>query len=211
MKRVLNSGYIKLLSVEGSEQDLLKPLIEEFEESSLDEIITDILGIERVLEDYSTIEFKFEVKCPLLCLQTFQASDLGTLTTFLVQDTSEVYLPPLFYSQDPSLTFHPMVDKHCNELNTRFSNYYRNVLNFYNNLLKQGVCQSQAQLVLPQGLFTVINWQVTAKDLINLIEKNYNQSTEMFGYCGVFVLYLEECMPLITKWLKQNRWEDFKL
>lgn len=203
MKRVLNSGYVKFLNVEGSEQDLI-------ERVKLFPFMDQLLLIYNsgLLEH---VKFKFEIRSPLLCLQIFQSSNLGTLNTFVSSDASEVYLPPEFHSGGVQQGFHPMVDKHCNELNTKFSNFYRNVLNFYNKLLEQGVCQEQAKLVLPQGLFETFYWSLTAEELIEFIETNYNKSPELFGYCGVFVLYLEEHLPAITKWLKQNKWSDFKL
>jgi len=212
MKRVLNSGSINLLGILGTEENIF-----EYISSSPDlNTLTQDESLDLVYSKYngyhfSQIVFKFQVKAPILILQSLQKSRLGTLESFPIQDTSEVYLPPSFYRYGSTEGFLAASSKECNDLNTKYSNFYRNVLNFYQNLLKSGVCQEQADLVLPLGLFVTFNWVVNAQDVIKFIEKNYNESPELSGYCSTFVLYLEDTMPIISDWLKRTKWQNYKL
>jgi hypothetical protein len=197
MKRVLNSGYIKLNNIIGSE----KKLYEQIEVYKMDD--PSKLVFESGL--LSNIVFVFEIKAPvLLLLQTFQKAHLGTLETFLTSDVSEAYIPPFFYKFDPS-GFKSMGDKDCNDLFSKYSNFYRSVVNFYHKLLEKGVCSSEAQLILPQGLLTTFLLTINAQDLIAFIEQNKDDSPETYGYCEVLHVYLSEQLPEITKWIQLNK------
>lgn len=204
MKRVLNSGTIKLPYVQGSEKTILASV----ENISQDQALSLICNT--FFERLKCVEFKFEVKAPLLVFNSFQKGQLGTLSIQQVPGELESYLPPQFYKQDAS-SFIPMDSKTCNELNTKMHNFYIASANFYKKLMDNGLCEEQAALILPHGLFSTFLWSVNAMDLIRFIENNYNKSPEMYGYCATFVLYLEEHLPLITKWLKQNRWQNYSL
>jgi hypothetical protein len=203
MKRVLNSGSIKLPYVEGSEQGILNTV----KDMPLEEGIKLIYNC---TDRLNILRFTFEIKAPVIILQTLQNTHLGALSILDEQDHQTAYTPASFYKSD-ALEFIPMDSKECNEMNTKLNNFYNWSLNFYNKLIQNGLCKEQAQLVLSQGMFTNFLWDINAKDLIAFIEDNYNKSPELYGYCGTFVLYLEEHLPSITKWLKQNMWQDFNL
>jgi len=173
MKRVLNSGFIKLHSFGGE-------------------------------------AFKFEVKAPLITLLAFQDAHLGTINKPEDSEHQVAYLPSQFYSQDGS-TYKIMDDKACNTYYTKLNNFFEWSFNFYNKLVKEGMCKEQAQLVLPQGVFTTFMWDINAPELIEFIDKNWSKSPEMYGYCSTLVLYLEENLPEITKSLKANQWQNIGL
>jgi hypothetical protein len=197
MKRVLNSGFIKLHSIRGTEKEILGTLSGE--------------QVCKLFQEYLfKIEFRFEVKAPLLTLLAFQDANLGTITKPEDSDHQVAYLPSQFYSQD-DLTYTIMDDKACNAYYTKLNNFFEWSFNFYNKLIKEGMCKSQAALVLPQGIFTTFMWDLNASDLINFIDDNWNSSPEMYGYCSTLVLYLEEHLPEITKYLKANRWKNIGL
>ena len=180
MKRVNSSGYIKLLERGG-------------------------------IDDPSKINvtyLKFEIKAPfLLLVNHFQTSNLGSIVSFPVLDTAEAYLPPIFHNLGPS-GYVPMDSAKCNELNTKYNFFYTSLVNFYFKLLDQGVCRSEAALVLPFGLLTIFNWGISLRHLIKFIEENYHKNPEIFGYSKIFVLYLSEEFPKTFAWLKQNRWKN---
>lgn len=200
MKRVLNSGTIKLPYVQGSEQDIFN----HFTGGTLEEKFIQIVNMSNML---IRVKFTFEIKAPLLIFNSFQNTKLGTLNLIEGQGGFEAYLPPQTYKLDPS-GYVPMDSKQCNELNTKLNNFYNWSFNFHNKLIEAGLCREQAELVLPQGLFTSFIWDVTAKDLITFIETKYNKSPELFGYCSTLSLYLDDHLPLISKWLKRNKWKD---
>src|SRR6185437_10572049 len=136
MKRVLNSGTIKLPYVAGYESQLLPNC-----EPSIDKIKYALdLGL------YSDIKFTFEIKAPLLTFLTFQDSNLGTLNRLDDVDHPIAYLPPQFYTKDDS-GYTSMPGKECNIYTTKLYNFYNAAFNFYNNLLKEGLCKEEASLV----------------------------------------------------------------
>lgn len=197
MKRVLNSGFIKAHTVNGTEEIVLSNLPVEV--------------ICRTFQEYLfKMEFKFEVKAPMLTLLDFQDANLGTITKPEDSDHQVAYLPPQFYSKS-GLEYEIMDAKSCNAHFTKINNFFEWSFNFYNKLIKEGMCQEQAKLVLPQGVFTTFMWKVNAFDLMRFIEANWNKSPEMYGYCSTFVLYLEEYLPSITQWMKANKWQNISL
>lgn len=200
MKRVLNSGSIKLLHVEGREQVLINRMESTIPHASKDECIKQIVeNNEHKLRD---ITFKFEIKAPFLILNNIHKTNLGYMEIFDHTGYSDTYVPPLFYKTDSASAFSP---KECNELNTKFSNYYRNVINFYNKLVEGGLSETQAQLVLPMGLFSSFIWIVNAQDLIKFIQLNKHLSPEMYGYSENFLFFMSEQMPLMTAWFQKNQ------
>lgn len=200
MKRVLNSGTIKLPYVEGHEYKVLLK-----SDQHIDRIK---LALELGL--YSDIKLTFEIKAPLLTFLTFQDSNLGTLNRLDELDHPVAYLPPEFYTKSTS-GYAPMDSKNTNIYTTKLFNFYNAAFNFYNNLLREGMCKEEASLVLPQGVFVNFLWLITAKDLVKFIEEHYADSPEMYGYCSTLVLYLEEHAPQLTRWLKTNRWQNYSL
>lgn len=207
MKRVLNSGSIKLPYIQGSEKDVLDSHKFYYPELSQEEVIKGALNIDDPVMGVSAIRFTFEICMPLLVAQSFYNSHLGVLKFLEDQDHQTAYLPPSFYRLGPSV-FVPMDPKSCNELNTKLNNFYNWSFNFYNKLVENGLCFEQAKLVLPQGIFVTYLWEVTAKDLILFIEQNHGKSPEMAGYCSTLVLYMEDHLPNVTAWLKRNQWKD---
>jgi len=200
MKRVLNSGTIKLPYIAGDEGQLLPNC-----EPNIDKIKYALdLGL------YSDIKFTFEIKAPLLTFLTFQDSNLGTLNRLDDLDHPIAYLPPQFYKKDTS-GYTSMDFKLCNIYTTKLYNFYNAAFNFYNNLLKEGMCKEEASLVLPQGMFMNFLWMVTAKELVDFIEEHHADSPELYGYCSTLVLYLEEHAPQLVRWLKRNKWQSFSL
>ncbi len=201
MKRVLNSCTIKLPYVNGIEQDFFKYQ----NDLSLEEYIPFF-----VTSRLDQMEFTFEIKAPLLTFLAFQDANLGTLTRLDIPEHPIAYLPPQFYTKDAS-GYTSMDGKSSNIYTTKLFNFYTAAFNFYNNLLREGLCKEEANLVLPQGVFITFLWKINAKDLIKYIEEHYSDSPETYGYCSTFVLYLEEHLPKVTKWLKVNRWQSINL
>jgi thymidylate synthase (FAD) len=201
MKRVLNSGSVRLPDVKGTERERLDTIyaIGLFGEDAIKFIFEENPTV------FNHITFKFEIKAPLLVFNAFQEAHLGTLDRLEGQDHQMAYLPPSFYKQD-DLTYKIMDVKSCNAYNTKLYNFYVAAFNFYNNLIRDGVCEEQAKLVLPQGIFVNFLWVINAKDLIDFISNNSSKSPEISGYCSTFMLYLDEHLPLSTRWLKANRW-----
>jgi len=204
MKRVLNSGTVKLPLVTGVERDLL---------SNHSVVMPDpkeLMPFAFEIGVYKHIKFKFEIKAPLLTFLTFQDSNLGTLNRLPKLDHPIAYLPPQFYKKDDT-TYIGLDPKSCNVYNTKLYNFYAAALNFYNKLKDEGMCEEQARLVLPQGMLINFLWEVTAADLIKFVETFYHVSPELYGYCSTLALYLDEHTPEAAKWLKQNRWKNISL
>lgn len=210
MKRVLNSCTIKLPQIKGTEADLFDVYNNPSFNLPKDEYIRWVFENSKEDEYLCYYAFTFEIKAPLLIFLAFQDSNLGTLNRLSEQDHPIAYLPPQFYKK-AGLMYNIMDPKTCNANNTKLYNFYSAALNFYNNLLKDGMCKEQAQLVLPQGMLINFLWEINIMDLIIYIEEHHSDSPEIFGYCSTFVLYLEEHFPLVTKWLKSNRWKNLSL
>jgi thymidylate synthase ThyX len=201
VKRVLNSGSIKLPYITGSEKDLEK---DGYKVNELSDAWMENYVAEKLLDK---IKFTFEIKMPVLVAQTFYNDKLGTLTVQGGPDHPIAYLPQQYFKESP-LGTNIMDSKACNDYNTKLNNFYNWAFNFYNKLIEGGMNPAQAELVLPQGLFKNYLWEVNAKDLISFIEQNHGQSPELRGYCSTLVLYMEDHLPNVTAYLKRNQWKD---
>jgi thymidylate synthase ThyX len=201
VKRVLNSGSISLPYIQGSEKDLEK---DGYKVNELSDAWMENYVAEKLLDK---IKFTFEIKAPLFVFNVFQDANLGALQRVEGTNSEIIYVPSQFYRHD-GLTYNIMDAKACNDYNTKLNNFYHWSLQFYNKLLESGLCESQAKMVLPQGMFTTFSWEVNAKDLISFIEQNHDQSPELNGYCSTLVLYMEDHLPQVTRWLKTNKWKD---
>ena len=203
MKRVLNSGSISLPYIQGSEKEILQNASAACGSNDLDELMPYIFQIEALKH----FKFTFEIKAPLFVFNVFQDANLGALQRVEGTNSEIIYVPSQFYKHD-GLTYNIMDAKACNDYNTKLNNFYHWSLQFYNKLLESGLCESQAKMVLPQGMFTTFSWEVNAKDLISFIEQNHDQSPELNGYCSTLVLYMEDHLPNVTAYLKRNQWKD---
>src|SRR5690242_6778372 len=104
MKRVLNSGTIKLPYISGSERDILH-YQNDLSTEEYYKVISN--GCEARLE---LVTFKFEIKAPLFTFLAFQDSNLGTLNRILELDHPIAYVPPQFYGSNHE----PLSSKDCN-------------------------------------------------------------------------------------------------
>ncbi|MGH7974787.1 MAG: FAD-dependent thymidylate synthase [bacterium] len=199
MKRVLNSGTIRLPQIK---KDLR--YLDQYVDAAVKDSNFDNLLDYQLLENWT---FVFEIKAPILTFLAFQDSNLGTLKRLGEQDRQIAYLPPYFYKKDGT-TFIKLEDKQMNIYNTKLFNFFSAAFNFYNKLIEEGMCKEQAELVIPAGLFINFLWEINVRDLIMYIEDHYNDSPEIFGYCSVLMIYLEEHLPNLVRWLRARRWHD---
>ena len=210
MKRI-NSGTVKIVESFGSEALIFR----NYSMLGMGEFKPKPEDINTICTDHSyllrEIKFKFEIKMPFLLQEKLQRSNLGSVEAFGIIDVdlNEAYIPPYFYCASDFEGFFQLTPEACNTLNTKFMGFYRNAINFYHKLLESGLCHEQAQLVLPTGLFTTFYWNINAEDLLKFIDQYYYNSPEMCGYCEVFMVYLEERLPLLSKWYRANKWKNF--
>lgn len=107
----------------------------------------------------------YKVKVPVLLQQLFR--DYGKVNVQL-DLFNEFYTPSFFYKQDGT----KCSDKECNELNTKFKNYYRFLANFHDKLAKQGILLEQLASILPFGIFSVFTWYITLQDVMDFLYNN---------------------------------------
>lgn len=114
----------------------------------------------------------------------------------------EFYVPTYFHAQtDKNYQFSDMTEKECNELSTKFSNFYEWTYNFYNKLLERGVAKEQARLVLPLGTYTQFYWTVNARSLMNFFKlrlANHAQ-WEIQQYAKAMLDYFSLKLPWTTE------------
>lgn len=214
MKRVLNSGSIKLPYIQGSERDIFNKAKEIWYADQANKLCNGAISNDELMQiicnsgwvlPLQSVQFTFEIRAPLLVfIEGFQRSKLGTLTLLDGQDHQIGYLPQQYFN----ITSNLMNSKACNDYNTKLNNFYNWAFNFYNKLIEQGLDKSQAALVLPQGIFKTFLFEVNAKDLISFIELNIGKSPELNGYASTLVLYLDDHLPNVTSYLKRNQWKD---
>lgn len=207
MKRVLNSGSVSLLTLAGTEKELTDFTKSSLEQTFSKENMSSFDAVNFICTKWQWVlgnaTLRFEIVGTFDVFLTMQNAHIGRFSLLDSASSMMGYIPPDFYKKSEGL-FIKMSDRDCNELTTRFTNYYDATINFYKKLLERGVCQEEARIVLPLGMFSTFCWEVDVEELLSFIRENYNKSPEMYGYCHVFFAYIQENFPLVAQWVQTN-------
>jgi thymidylate synthase (FAD) len=134
-------------------------------------------------------------------------SSFNEISGRYVEVKDEFYTPVYFRTQkSKNYQYENMDEKTCNELTTKFNNFYTWSYNFYKKLLDQGVAKEQARMILPQGMFTEFYWTVNVRSLMNFLEQRLDEHAqwEIRQYANILMDIFHEKLPWTAEIFHKN-------
>ncbi len=129
--------------------------------------------------DSRTLLAQFHIKAPLFVLVDWMLH-LGGSVARLSVPYKEFYTPSFFRDRAGNT----LPDTLCNELTTKFTNFYNWLYNFYRKLLDHNLDLRQIDMLLPQSLFVEFSWTISLLQLNNLdsLMKGMTEKHELLQY-----------------------------
>lgn len=206
MKRVLNQGFVRLVNVMGDDLSVVQSARVSYGKDITNDAIKDRKLINFLMNNghetpFEHVVFQFHVKCPLFVARQWFRHRWGSYNEISGRYTEvadEFYIPAYFRRQvGKNYQFENMSEEECNELYTRFENYYQYAHNFYKKLLRRGVAKEQARMVLPLGMYTQFYWTVNARALMNFLKLRLDDHAqkEIQDYAVALLDYFKQAAP----------------
>lgn len=93
-------------------------------------------------------------------------------------------------------TFPGLSDERANELTTKITNFYGWICNFHKKLVDQGVSPHQADILMPQGMWTEFCWTVSARGLMDFLSVRLEYKGELAEYAQALFDLFQDSLPL---------------
>lgn len=193
-RKVLDRGFINLISQFGSDQDILK--------YSGRNYTTDVHATIQYLLDrepnvFKQVNFQFYVKVPKFVLNTWETSELGSIWRLLVTPNSrDYYIPPYFINKAKK----ELSEQECNALYTKFENFHQWIFNFVDKMMNRGVSYSQVKTILPDSQYVEFYWTIDLKSLMEFITFYYydKHNIELKKYARTLLEIVSELLPITS-------------
>lgn len=179
-KKVLDNGFVRLVNVMGSDLSVVNSARISFAKEvtdigDRDEKLIRYLWEHRHTSPFRHATLQFHVKAPLFVLRQWMKHQVGCawneVSGRYVEFDAEFYTPSNWREQHESNKqgSKGSVDDQsmCNVLYTDAMN---SSVNYYLELLDQGVCKEQARMVLPLSLYTECYWTASLQALMHFLE-----------------------------------------
>ncbi len=179
-KKVLDKGFVRLVNVMGSDLSVVNSARISFAKEvtdigDRDEKLIRYLWEHRHTSPFRHATLQFHVKAPLFVLRQWMKHQVGCawneVSGRYVEFDAEFYTPSNWREQHESNKqgSKGSVDDQsmCNVLYTDAMN---SSVNYYLELLDQGVCKEQARMVLPLSLYTECYWTASLQALMHFLE-----------------------------------------
>lgn len=179
-KKVLDNGFVRLVNVMGSDLSVVNSARISFAKEvtdigDRDEKLIRYLWEHRHTSPFRHATLQFHVKAPLFVLRQWMKHQVGCawneVSGRYVEFDAEFYTPSNWREQHESNKqgSKGSVDDQfvCNAIYTDAMN---SAVNYYLELLDQGVCKEQARMVLPLSLYTECYWTASLQALMHFLE-----------------------------------------
>lgn len=178
-KKVLNTGFVRLVELMGNDMSVVQAARVSYGDESKgpekDKKLIEFLLKNEHMSPFEHVVFKFHIKCPMFVARQwfrYRDSAFNEISGRYVEVKDEFYTPAYFRTQSgKNYEYTNMSEQDCNELSTKFNNFYTWSYNFYRKLLEKGVAKEQARMVLPQSIFTEFYWTVNGRSLMNFLHQ----------------------------------------
>ena len=140
----------------------------------------------------------FHVKCPIFVANQWFRHHGSIFTKVRLAGDIEYYVPVHFKSYKQ----HDLSEADTNIIYKKMDNYNKWAVNFYKKLISDhSISREQAEIILPQSLFTEFYWTVSVSGLMRFLKyKLLNDSNfELQEYSKVLLDMFKEKMPVTTK------------
>ena len=208
--RVLDKGFVKLVSFMGGDQAVVQAARVSFGSESKGEEKDKIL-IKYLLDHghgtpFEQSVFKFHVKCPIFVARQWMRHRIGSFNEisgrYTEFDDTEYYTPDRPRFQEKKNKQGSVFDEdRADNIKYRFPELIKHAtdtaLHTYKELLNYGVAKELARIVLPVNMYTQFYWCVNARSLMNFLKVRLDEHAqyEMRQYAKAIDTIFEEKMP----------------
>lgn len=161
---------------------------------------------------FEMVEFTFEVKAPLFVVRQWQRHRMWNYNEVSRRYTSEdieFYIPEKFRIQDTDnkQASYGQLDKDIEQYHIRsFNNIVENLLDYYWEMIGDGVCREQARMILPQNMMVEMVAKTDLHNLIHFIKLRLHPHAqwEIQEYARAIVDLIQPIVPETVKLFEEK-------
>jgi len=223
--KVLDKGFIRLISTMGSDQDIVDAARVSYGKGT--KKLSDDRGLIRSMmrhghtTPFEMCEIKFHVKSPMDCWRQWirqRTANVNEYSTRYSEVQDEFHVTQenewRFQSKkskqgsegpvDPQQGFHMTSAEQMNQIKS-YTLYY--------DLITAGVAREQARKVLPLSTYTTAYWKIDLHNLFNFLEKRMapDAQFEIRQYANVIANIVKDWVPLAWEAFQDYRVNAIKL
>jgi thymidylate synthase (FAD) len=209
-RKVLDKGFVRLVDVLGNDLTIVKSARVSYgrDETTPDKdkrLIKFLLNNDHATP-FEHVVFQFHIKCPIFVARQWMRHRFASYNEISGRYTkmeAEFYNPAYFRTQTgKNYEFTNLSEEQCNELHSKYKNFYDTTFNFYLKLLSNyNLAKEQARMVLPVGMYTQFYWTINARSLMNFLELRMDNHAqwEIRQYADVIFDMFKEKLPWTTE------------
>ncbi len=213
--KVLNDdiGYIYELGHCGNDLSVLESTVNHFDVSHHaydgdDDDILNYFSEQGILKPFSHVQLQFQIRMPLFVLNTWAKHSLGIVRTDIndISDCPEFYTPNFWRKHSLKQDDHESSDKFVKTIHNQDGSFQSPTTMMmravsdsqytYASLIEAGVTHVQAQMALPQSMYTSFNETGSIVDyaqIVNLAMQDRNQREVQY-----YAITIDEIMRTIA-------------
>ncbi len=205
-RKVLDKGFIKLVGTLGDDTTAIKSYGRKTNDlDHLKNTVRQFLNDKRCTFEHATMQF--HIKCPVFIKEEWLKHRWASFTEIKPSHPKfEFYIPSQFVRYQNG-QYTKMSEEECNELSSKFENFYAWTANFCNKLVyKHLLAKQQAHFTFPEGRYVEFYWTVNLRSLMNFIKFHLNNTNEeeMFKYANILFYFFAQNFPITAEMFMQN-------
>jgi len=209
----LDHGYVKLLDVMGSDEDIAyaaRISTRGKKSKRSDAQLLDYLMRHEHMSPFEMAELKFEVKAPIFVARQWFRHRTGNYNEVSARYTvlpNENYIPDRFRAQD-TINRQGSLDSDMDHEALR--GVYENALEVaeetYEDLIEQGVARELARAILPVARYTVFIYKSDLRNLLHFLKLRLDSHAqpEIRAYASAIEAFVSELFPITWDTWRRN-------
>lgn len=205
-------GWIGLLDRMGDECTIVNAARVSFSKQKdqfdeKDEHLLKYLIENKHLTPLEHVKFRFVVHCPIFVARQWhrhRMSNINEISRRYTEVDMEIYQPTMYRKQSSNnkqASTDEVIEN--NELVVSEVNaFFKNCIDLYEKMLKEGVCREQARGILPQNMMTTFWWSIDLRNLINflVLRDDEHAQKEIRDYAIAIKKLIQPYIPHVVKY-----------
>lgn len=207
MVKVLDKGFVELISVMGSDQTVVKSARVSTGSGSKgqekDKRLIEYLMKHRHETPFEHVVFTFHIKCPIFVARQWfrhRIASYNEKSGRYSKMSHEFYMPEKMrapHPKDKQMSVPNRGEVDDEKAKTLIQEVYDHAYSVYQKLLEMGVARELARIVLPLSLYTEFYWTVNLRSLMNFLSLRADSHAqwEIQQYAKAIAEYFKDCCP----------------
>ena len=207
-RKVLDKGFITLTGLLGNDVTAIKIYGNHISNTEhLKTTLTKLLRTGKCTFEHATLQF--HIKCPLFIKDKWIKHRLSSYTEIVSPyPKPDFYIPTHFRKYGNTGSVEDMNEGECNQLYSKFDNFYTWISNFYGKLIsRHDLVKEQAGFIFPESRYIEFYWTVNLRSLMNFLRGHMKDDSnyEMKQYSNILFDFFAQNFPLTAEvFTKQN-------